>query len=58
MHFYDFPLNKSWKRYLGPMLPPAGRNWHLTYPNWAENWPKSKVLLFDLTGCAFKTFYL
>ena len=32
--FCDFSLNKSCKTYLGPMLPPVGRNWQLISPHW------------------------
>jgi hypothetical protein len=31
--FCDFSLTKSFKTYLGPMLPPDDRHWQLIYPN-------------------------
>ncbi len=32
-----FSLNKSWKAYLGTMLPSRCRDWQLIYPNWFKN---------------------
>jgi hypothetical protein len=33
LSYCDFSLNKSYKTYLRPMLPPGGRNWQLIYTN-------------------------
>ncbi len=34
--FCDFLVNKSWKTYLGLMLPPVGRNWQLISPHFTK----------------------
>jgi hypothetical protein len=34
--FCDVSLNKSYKTYPGPMLPPVVRNWQLINPNYGS----------------------
>ncbi len=36
-NFVFFSLNKSYKTYLEPKLPPGGRNWQLIHPNWPKH---------------------
>jgi hypothetical protein len=34
--FLSFSINKSFKTYLGQMLPPGGKNWQLISPHYGD----------------------
>ncbi len=47
LQFCDFLLNKSYKTYLGTMLPPSKRNWQLISPHYIPRaWAVFTTLCF------------
>jgi hypothetical protein len=57
--YRDFSLNKSCKTYLGPTLPPGGRNWQLISPHYIrkikKGRPFKKNILFNFYRIEQKT---